>query len=107
MKLPENIEGLIKAQNESDSTTFANYFTENAIVHDEGATHTGKGEIKQWIEEAVEKYKMQSKIIDFTQTDSKGSLIVEASGDFPGRPGVMHYHIEFDGELISSLKITG
>ncbi|WP_439558121.1 nuclear transport factor 2 family protein [Dyadobacter sp.] len=107
MQLSETIAGLIQTQNEADSAAFANYFTENATVHDEGATHTGKAEIRQWLEKAIEKYKMQSKIIDFTQTGSKGTLIVEASGDFPGSPGVMHYHMEFDGELISSLRITG
>jgi len=32
MKLPENIEGFIKAQNDMDSTAFANYFTEHATV---------------------------------------------------------------------------
>ncbi|QRR01349.1 nuclear transport factor 2 family protein [Dyadobacter sandarakinus] len=107
MKLPENIAGFIQAQNEADSTAFANYFTEQAIVSDEDSSYTGRSEIKQWIEEAIEKYKMQSKVIDFKQTGSKGTLIVEASGDFPGSPGVMHYHMEFDGELIRSLRITG
>ncbi|WP_031530874.1 nuclear transport factor 2 family protein [Dyadobacter crusticola] len=107
MQLPENIEGLIKAQNEADSSTFADYFTEQATVFDEGSSYTGKSEIKQWIEEAIEKYKMQSKVIDFTQTGSKGTLIVEASGTFPGSPAVMHYHLDFDNAFISSLKITG
>lgn len=107
MQLTENIEGLIKAQNEADSTTFANYFTERATVFDEGSSYTGKSEIKQWIEEATEKYNMQTKIIDFTQTGEKGTLTVETSGTFPGSPAVMQYHLGLDGTLISSLRITG
>ena len=107
MKLPENIAGLIKAQNEADSTAFASFFTEHATVFDEGSSYTGKSEIKQWIEEATEKYNMQTKIIDFAQTGEKGTLTVEASGTFPGSPAVMHYHLDMENALISSLKITG
>lgn len=107
MELPENIAGFIKAQNEADSTAFASFFTEHATVFDEGSSYTGREEIKQWIEEATEKYNMQTKIIDFTQTGEKGALTVEASGTFPGSPAVMHYHLDFDNAFISSLKITG
>ncbi|WP_342088143.1 nuclear transport factor 2 family protein [Dyadobacter sp. OTU695] len=107
MELPKNIDGLIKAQNEADSTTFASFFTEHATVVDEGSSYTGREEIKQWIQEATEKYNMQTKIIDFTQTGERGALTVEASGTFPGSPAVMHYHLSLDGTLISSLRITG
>lgn len=106
MKLPENIEGFIKAQNESDSTAFASYFTEHATVSDEGSSYLGKEEIKEWIQAATEKYNMQLTPIDFTQTGSKGKLTVEVSGTFPGSPAVMNYHLELDGSSIGSLKIT-
>ncbi|MPR35938.1 nuclear transport factor 2 family protein [Salmonirosea aquatica] len=107
MKLPENIEGLIRAQNERDSTAFANYFTEQATVSDEGSSYSGREEIKQWIQQATEKYNMQLKSLDFKQTGSKGELTVEVTGTFPGSPAVMQYNLEFDGTSISSLKITG
>ena len=106
MKLPENIEGVIKAQNDLDSTAFTNYFTEHATVSDEGSSYLGREEIKGWIQEAMEKYNMQVTPIDFTQTGSKGTLTVEASGTFPGSPAVMNYHLELDGTSICSLKIT-
>ena len=106
MKLPENIEGFIKAQNESDSTAFANYFTEHATVSDEGSSYSGREEIKQWIQAATERYNMQLTPIDFTQTGSKGKLTVKVSGTFPGSPVVMNYHLELDGSSIGSLKIT-
>ncbi len=107
MKLPENIAGFIKAQNEADSIAFASYFTEHATVSDEGSSYTGREEIKQWIQEATERYNMQVTPVDFTQTGTKGTLSVEASGTFPGSPAVMHYHLDFDNAFISSLKITG
>ena len=106
MKLPENIEGFIKAQNESDSAAFANYFTEHATVSDEGSSYSGREEIKQWIQAATEKYNMQLTPIDFTQIGSKGTLTIKVSGTFPGSPAVMNYHLELDGSSIGSLKIT-
>ncbi|WP_022826177.1 nuclear transport factor 2 family protein [Hymenobacter norwichensis] len=106
MKLPENIAGLIKAQNESDSTAFATYFTEHATVSDEGSSYAGRAEIKGWIQEATEKYAMQLTPLDFSQDNSKAILTVEISGTFPGSPAVMKYHLELDGTTISRLLIT-
>jgi ketosteroid isomerase-like protein len=107
MKLPENIAGFIKAQNDADSTAFTSFFTEDATVFDEGSSYTGRDEIKHWIQEATEKYNMQVAPIDFTQNGTKGTLSVETTGTFPGSPAVMQYHLDMENALISSLKITG
>src|SRR6478609_1715483 len=107
MKLPGNLEGLVKAQNDLDSTAFAAYFTEKATVSDEGSSYSGRDEIKQWIQQATEKYHMQLKPIDFTQNGSKGELTVEVTGAFEGSPAVMQYHLELDGTFIRSLRISG
>jgi len=107
MKLPGNIEGLVKAQNELDSAAFVTHFTEQATVSDEGSFYSGRDEIKQWIQQATKKYHMHLKPIDFTQNGSKGELTVEVTGTFDGSPAVMQYHLELDGPFIRSLKITG
>lgn len=107
MKLPENIESLVKAQNRSDSTAFAEHFTIDATVTDEGSSYSGRGEIKRWIQQAAEKYSMQLQPIDYLQTGRSALLTVEVSGTFPGSPAIMRYHIELDDLNISSLSITG
>lgn len=107
MKLPDNIEGLIKAQNELDIAAFAAYFTNLATVSDEGSSYSGRDEIKQWIQQASEKYQMQLKALDFNQTGSTAQLTVEVSGTFPGSPIVMQYHLELNGAFIRSLRISG
>jgi hypothetical protein len=107
MKLPGNIEGLIKAQNEQDSVAFAAFFTNEATVSDEGASYLGREEIRQWIQQATEKYAMQLKALDFNQTGSKGELTVEVTGTFEGSPAIMQYHLEFNDTYIISLRITG
>lgn len=55
MELPQLVARFVETQNTYDSKSFTECFTETAIVHDEGKTHTGKEEIRQWIEEANEK----------------------------------------------------
>ena len=56
MNLPEIVTELINAQNNFDSTAYANCFTDTAVVFDEGKTHNGKTEIKTWIEKANKEY---------------------------------------------------
>ncbi|WP_020596456.1 nuclear transport factor 2 family protein [Spirosoma panaciterrae] len=106
MKLPAIIEGLVQAQNQQDSTAFTHYFTASATVSDEGHTYSGRAEIGQWIQQAAEVYQMQTKPIDYQQTGTSAILTVEVTGTFPGSPAVMHYHLELDDSLISSLRFT-
>ncbi|MCE7065111.1 nuclear transport factor 2 family protein [Dyadobacter sp. CY326] len=106
MKLPSNIERLIKAQNDKNSTTFAEHFTADATVADEGSSYSGRDEIRDWNEQTTKKYQMQLKPIDFTRTGAKGTLAVEVTGTFPGSPAVMQYHLELNDTRISSLRIT-
>ncbi|MCX2473646.1 hypothetical protein OQZ33_04805 [Pedobacter sp. MC2016-05] len=56
MNLPKVITDLVQAQNNFDSLAYANCFTETAVVFDEGKTHTGKQEIKIWIQKANKQY---------------------------------------------------
>ncbi|RAJ93210.1 SnoaL-like protein [Larkinella arboricola] len=107
MRLPDNIAGLVKAQNEQDSTAFAQYFTEKATVSDEGSSYSGRDEIKEWIQQATKKYQMQLKPIHFNEDGLAAELTVEVTGTFPGSPAIMQYHIKWDGSLIGSLHIKG
>jgi len=107
MNLPDNIAGLIKAQNDMNSTVFAGFFTAEAQVSDEGSSYSGRDEIKHWIQQASEKYQMQLKPLDYNQNGPAAELTVEVSGTFPGSPAVLQYHLELDGPLIRSLRISG
>ena len=105
--LPASIEGFLQAQNEQGSTSYSHYFTANATVSDEGHTYSGQAEIKEWIQQATEKYHMQAKPIEYQQSGASAILTVEVTGTFPGSPAVMQYHLELDDSLISSLRFTG
>lgn len=107
MELPKLIERFVATQNNYDSKAFANCFTDSAIVHDEGKTHTGKEEIQQWIEEANEKYRSSLKPLKYETSGLNGTLTAEVSGTFPGSPAVLQFHLMLKDDLINSLKVTG
>ena len=105
MNLPNIISELVKAQTQFDSHAYANCFTETAVVFDEGKTHNGKTEIRNWIATANSEYKTVMKPLDYNEKEN--ILSAEISGTFPGSPLVLKYHFEFCDGLIQSLKITG
>lgn len=107
MNLPAIITELVNAQNSHDSAAYANCFAVDAIVFDEGKNHNGKDEINAWIENANEKYKTLMDPVDYTESGGTAILSAKISGTFDGSPVLLKYHLEINGGLIRSLKITG
>jgi uncharacterized protein (TIGR02246 family) len=107
MKLPIIITELVNAQNKHDHIAYADCFTEDAIVFDEGHNHEGRQEIKTWVEAANTKYQSVMEPIDYDESADIGVLTAKVSGTFPGSPINLKYNMELTEGLISSLKITG
>ncbi|TDB66786.1 cupin domain-containing protein [Arundinibacter roseus] len=107
MNLPKVVADLVETQNSFDSVAYANCFSETAIVFDEGKTHNGRKEIECWIANSNERYKATIKPVGFEEKENKILLIAETSGNFPGSPILLTYHMEIADELIQSLKIAG
>jgi ketosteroid isomerase-like protein len=107
MDLPKVISDLVAAQNNFDSAAYAKCFSETAVVYDEGKTHSGRKEIEHWIADANEKYNATMKPVGFEENEMECILKAETSGNFPGSPIVLSYHLKITGGLIQTLKITG
>ncbi len=107
MNLPKIISELVKAQNNFDSIAYANCFSDNAVVVDEGKTHNGRIEIEHWISDATEKYKTVMKPTGFVDKGIAKILTAEISGTFSGSPALLKYHLKINNGLIQSLKILG
>jgi hypothetical protein len=107
MNLPKIVTYLVVAQNDFDSLAYANCFSETAVVFDEGKTHNGRKEIKQWIEDANHRYKATMKPLSFEEKETDSILKTEVSGSFDGSPIALSYHMKISGDLIQSLRITG
>lgn len=104
MNLPNAVTELVKAQNNFDSAAYANCFTETAVVFDEGKTHNGRTEIKDWIDKANKEYQATMKPLDYSEAEQ--TLKAEVAGNFPGSPAILTYYYEFEDGLIRSLKIV-
>ena len=107
MNLPKVVSDLVETQNNFDSVAYASCFSETAVVFDEGKTHNGKKEIERWIADSNERYKATIKPVSFEENDTETLLNAETSGNFPGSPIVLTYHMKIADELIQSLKFTG
>ena len=107
MELPQLIAQFVETQNTYDSEAYTECFTETAIVHDEGRTHTGKKEIRAWIADANDRYRSVMKPLQYDESGSDGVLTAEVSGTFPGSPLVLKFHLVLKDGLIDSLKVTG
>jgi hypothetical protein len=107
MNLPKVITNLVQEQNSFDSVAYAKCFSETALVFDEGRTHSGRKEIEHWIAEANERYEATMKAVSFEEKETESILKAEVSGNFPGSPILMSYHLKIVDELIQSLKIIG
>ena len=107
MNLPKVVAEIVETQNSFDSVAYANCFSETAVVFDEGKTHNGKKEIERWIADSNERYKATIKPVGFEEKETESLLMAETSGNFPGSPIVLTYHMEIADELIQSLKVTG
>jgi len=104
MNLPKVVTELIKAQNNFDSTTYAQCFTETAVVFDEGKNHQGRIEIERWIDKANKDYEATMEPLEYAEKAQ--TLKTKVTGNFPGSPITMTYHYEFADGLIQSLKIV-
>lgn len=106
MELPKLIARFVATQNNYDSNAYVECFTDTAIVNDEGKTYTGKKEIRQWIEEANEKYQSVMKPLKYEEEGSAGTLTAEVSGTFPGSPLVLQFHLGLKDNLIDSFNVS-
>jgi len=106
MNLPKVVADLVKSQNDRDSVAYANCFAETATVVDEGNTYNGRTAIHNWIADANEKFNLVKKPLQFETNETESILSAEVSGNFEGSPVVLHYHFQFAGDQIQSLKIT-
>jgi len=105
MKLPKVIDELIAAQDKYDSRAFAETFSDDATVHDEGKTYHGKTEIRRWNEETNAKYKTKYEPVEVTINGDKIILTTKISGTFPGSPIIIKYHFEIKNDKIISLQV--
>ncbi|MFI5611717.1 nuclear transport factor 2 family protein [Amycolatopsis sp. NPDC051903] len=81
-------------------------YTDDAVVTDEGRTHRGKHEIRNWLNRAASRYTYTTTLVAAHHVDNEHYVAVHhLQGDFPG--GVVDLRLQFtlDGDRIAELVI--
>ena len=105
IKLPPLIQRYVDASNAHDVELILGCFADDAVVHDENATHRGKIDIERWITTTIEKYKFQFKPLSSQERGNETVVSVEVSGTFPRTPISLDYHFTIADDKITSLTI--
>ena len=104
LNLPKPIAAYFAAD-KSDGQAVSQCFTENAVVKDEGHTHTGRAAIERWKTEASAKYQYTSEPIACEQKDGKTVVTSHLVGNFPGSPIDLRYFFQLEADKIALLEI--
>jgi hypothetical protein len=80
-------------------------FTKNAVVRDEGHTHTGLAAITAWKTAASARYSYTSEPLAVEQKDGRYIVTCRLTGNFPGSPIELRYAFGVERGKIASLEI--
>jgi len=105
LSLPTVLSDLVTAQNKYDADAYAQCFTTDAIVYDEGEEHHGLFQIKSWNEATNKKYHTVLSPINFSLHGKESVLKVMVSGTFNGSPLALNYRFTIKDNKIAILRV--
>ena len=104
LNLPEPIATYFDAD-KRDGEAVARCFTKQAVVKDEGETHSGLEAIKAWKAAASSKYSYTSVPCAVEEKDGLYVVTSRLTGNFPGSPVDLRYAFRLERGKIASLEI--
>jgi hypothetical protein len=105
IELPKAITAYLAAEAAKDPETQSKWFTEEALVHDEGHDYFGPDEISRWKRDAQAKYDYRLEPLGASVRGNIVHLPVRLTGNFPGSPVELDYRFVLENEKIASLTI--
>lgn len=105
LNLPEPIAAYFDADSVG-AETVARCFTNQAIVTDEGRTHSGLAAIKAWKTAASAQYAYKSEPFAIEQKEGRYIVTSRLTGNFPGSPVDLRFAFRLERGKIVSLEIT-
>ena len=104
MILPEPIAAYFDAD-KRDVEAIVRCFTDNAVVKDEGQTHTGISAIRRWKATASTKYTYTSEPFAAEQRDGMTVVTSRLTGNFSGSPIDLRFFFRLERSKIAFLEI--
>ena len=105
LKLPDPIAAYFEVDRH-DGAAIAQCFTEQAVVKDEGRTHSGSAAIAAWRIEVAAKYSFTSEPFGFEQRGGDYVVTSRLTGNFPGSPVDLRYTFRLERGKIAFLEIA-
>ena len=105
LNLPEPIAAYFDAD-KHDGEAVARCFTKQAVVQDEGQTHTGLAAIKAWKTAASARFSYTSEPFAVEQKNDQHIVTSHLTGNFPGSPVDLQFCFRLERGKIAFLEIT-
>lgn len=105
LTLPEPIAAYFNADRH-DGEAIVRCFTMQAIVKDEGRTHSGSAAIRAWQIDASSRYSYTSEPIALVEQDGGYTVTSRMTGNFPGSPLDLRFAFRLECGKIAYLEIT-
>ena len=106
VQLPPPIAAYFAADANKDGHVVAHCFTDDAVVKDEGKTHSGKDAIRDWKAQSSTTYRYTAEPFAIATDGARTVVTSHLEGDFPGSPLDLRYFFTLDGDKIAALEIT-
>jgi hypothetical protein len=104
LNLPTPVAAYFTADTQ-DGEAVSQCFTGNAVVKDEGHTHTGQAAIKQWKDDVSVKYQYTCEPLACDEQGGKTVVTCRLTGNFPGSPVNLRFFFALAGDKIASLEV--
>lgn len=105
MNLPPSIQAYFDANETTDGEALLRAFAPDAVVGDEGRSHTGHQAIAAWWHDVQAKYRPVAKPLEKDEQGDVTKVRAEVTGRFPGSPVTLTFAFRLDGDRIASLDI--
>lgn len=105
LQLPEPIEAYFNAD-KRDGAAVASCFTKQAVVKDEGQTHSGPAAIRAWKNGASAKYSYTTEPLAVEQKEGRYTVTSRLTGNFPGSPVDLRFVFRLERGKIAHLEIA-
>ena len=105
--LPDTVRAYLAAHTARDTDTALAAYTDDAVVTDDGHTHRGTGEVRDWLSRSSSEFTFTTELIGAQRVDDRQWVAVShLEGDFPGGVVDLRYRFTLRDDRIAVLTIA-
>ncbi|RKR86828.1 SnoaL-like protein [Micromonospora pisi] len=105
--VPSAVTRYFAATENGDRDALVASFADDAVVIDEGRTHRGRAEIRQWRDEVATAYEYTVEVLGAKPDGPDGYLVTtRLEGNFPGNVVDLRFRFRLRDDLIAYLEIA-